>query len=308
MGYGAAPRKWKSDSHALDRLHVGELLIVYHSLCAAEHMTDRPPDVVGVEAKLVAAYARLAPSLGVTPQEDQAMRRCFGELAQGDDFRLAWVRLNAALEACRTAENSAPQPPPPRGNAVEAPLAAYNRVRRCKMCFVAWRRYYWSRRAGWPPAAAGAGSGVSLADLAKDPVYSCPIACSCILVFSGLGLAEVERRANRLPTASSRLRAGWVTAVVRGRYKTTVLGVWKRFANDRQLHRANAAARVEALGTARSGQGAFFAWNLWAWRKARKRWSVPAASRHARDATLSRQFQHWTRTFSVVQHTCNICM
>ena len=66
--------------------------------------------------------------------------------------------------------------------------------------------------------------------------------------------------------------------------------------------------RVAGGGTHRSGQGAFFAWNLWAWRKARKRWSVPAASRHARDATLSRQFQHWTRTFSVVQHTCNICM
>ncbi len=124
----------------LDRLHVGELLIVYHSLCGAEHVPDRP-GLVGVEAKLTAAFERLAPSLGVTPQENQAIRRSFGELAQGGDFRLAWVRLNAALEGCRTMASVAPQP---QDNVLQAPLVAYNRVRRSRSCFGAWRRYYWT--------------------------------------------------------------------------------------------------------------------------------------------------------------------
>ena len=30
------------DTRSLDRLHVGELLIVYHSLCSAEHVRDGP--------------------------------------------------------------------------------------------------------------------------------------------------------------------------------------------------------------------------------------------------------------------------
>ena len=200
-----------STTPALDRLHVGELLIVYHSLCGAEHMPDKP-GLVGVEAKLAAAYERLAPSLGVTLQEDQAMRRCFGELAQGADFRLAWVRLNAALEACRAVESPALHS---EHDMLEAPLVAYNRVRRSKSHFGAWLRYCWSRRAG--PAVAGmdtpaghqshqapnrcvhtkkaSSGGVSLAELADDPVCSSPIACSCMLVFVGLSLAAAERRA-----------------------------------------------------------------------------------------------------------------
>lgn len=118
-----------------------------------------------------------------------------------------------------------------------------------------------------------------------------------MLVFQGLGLAAAERRAHQLPTAAtSQLRAGWVTALVRGRYKTVVLAVWKRHTNRRQLQRAKAEVRIEELGPARSGQDAFFAWNLWSWRKARKRWAGPLAARHARGVALSRLFQHWTRT------------
>eukprot|EP01043_Picozoa_sp_COSAG02_P022338 COSAG02_NODE_1159_length_14178_cov_12.360679_1_plen_764_part_10 len=293
----------------LDRLHVGELLIVYHSLCGAEHVPDKP-GLVGVEAKLTAAFERLAPSLDVTPQENQAIRRSFGELAQGGDFRLAWVRLNAALEGCRATDSAAPQP---QNSVLQAPLVAYNRVRRSKSCFGAWLRYFWSRRAGPCAAAVDAvsdrsgwasgycghtkavGGAVSLAELAEDPICSSPIACSCMLVFVGLGLAAAERRAHQLPiAATSQLRAGWMTALIRGRYKAIVLAVWKRFTNGRQLQCANAMALVEEVGTACSGQDAFFAWNLWAWRKARKRWSTPLATRHARGLALARRFKQWT--------------
>ena len=63
-------------SRSLDRLHVGELLIVYHTLCGAEHMSDKL-GLKTVEAKLMASYQRLMPSLGVTPQENCAVRHCF---------------------------------------------------------------------------------------------------------------------------------------------------------------------------------------------------------------------------------------
>ena len=130
---------------ALDRLGVGELLIVYHSLTGAEHYIGKA-GLESLGAKLTAAYDRLAPSLDVTAAEDAVVRRSLIELAATGDFDSAWRRLNLVLETCRSAEAADTCVTKQQERAAAAaPLVAYNRVRRTKTTFATWQRY--ARRA-----------------------------------------------------------------------------------------------------------------------------------------------------------------